>query len=489
MNKIFIFIIMSFLLIGTTQAQWDRSRRGNAATVKHSNIYVDDIYENTSGHTITLNSDVTALGSFILTLSATEALAVTGKITVTDSVRNEGTLRQKGQATFGTTGTTAIIGTDGKITASDTLVSLKGVRSEGNLIINGAAGIKTATPGATLEVKGAYSGSVSTDTLLSVYNDRYGAAPRDSSFVVLPTGGAAVSVTGANVGISIDGNKTSGNLFQAINDDDGAVGDSSVTISTTGKLNAHAGVQIGNSAVVDGQDKDLVFSGDADSDGSQTTTESATISLTGASTPTNAYWGFTSTQSKGWYFDNRMGVASAPDGGYTFYSGGSIGAYSNIVTAGGNTTSTTPLTVNTVTATTVPIVKVDANKSSGNIIEWSNDNTYSAIGDSAGYINSVGDLVMKGATKTLRVVSLADGAQYLLPTGVSGFGQVKATGAWCFFHFAVDGTVTLEDHVSGSITEDNDTTLNVFDDGSGIGIENELGSTLNVLIDITYYTP
>ncbi len=51
---------------------------------------------------------------------------------------------------------------------------------------------------------------------------------------------------------------------------------------------------------------DLVILGDADSDGTATTTESVTLALTANATPTLALWGFTSTQAKGYQFDKTV---------------------------------------------------------------------------------------------------------------------------------------------------------------------------------------
>ena len=98
-------------------------------------------------------------------------------------------------------------------------------------------------------------------------------------------------------------------------------------------------------------------------------------------------------------------------------------------------------------------------------------------------------IISDNATKYFGVVSLADHGEYNLPAARAGIGQVKATGAWCFFHFTEEGVPTLEDHVNGSTTHDNNATLNVTDGGDYIIIQNELGSTLNVLIDVTYYVP
>jgi len=79
---------------------------------------------------------------------------------------------------------------------------------------------------------------------------------------------------------------------------------------------------------------------------------------------------------------------------------------------------------------------------------------------------------------------------------VAGFGRVYCGTEYATFTFTSAGVVTIVAAGTAGLTsanvttiEDNDATLNIFDDGSGIGIENELGSTYNTLIDITYYTP
>ncbi|MDD4924291.1 MAG: hypothetical protein PHF74_05600 [Dehalococcoidales bacterium] len=73
---------------------------------------------------------------------------------------------------------------------------------------------------------------------------------------------------------------------------------------------------------------DLVIVGDADSDGSATTSEALTIALTGNATPTSATWGFTSTQSAGYTFDKAVtftgGIANAGTVTTADIDGGSI---------------------------------------------------------------------------------------------------------------------------------------------------------------------
>ena len=91
-------------------------------------------------------------------------------------------------------------------------------------------------------------------------------------------------------------------------------------------------------------------------------------------------------------------------------------------------------------------------------------------------------------------VTLADGAQLIMPTALSGFGTVYVIDDddYAAFTFVAAGDVTLQDTTGGATpttTEDNDTTLNIFDNGSGIGFENELGSEKILLIDMTFIKP
>lgn len=84
-------------------------------------------------------------------------------------------------------------------------------------------------------------------------------------------------------------------------------------------------------------------------------------------------------------------------------------------------------------------------------------------------------------------ISLADGGKILFPTGLAGYGSVSAPegAAAMQFTFIADGTInTINTPENCSETEDNDTTLNVYDAGSGIGINNELGSTQTVVVFI-----
>src|SRR5574343_91018 len=84
-----------------------------------------------------------------------------------------------------------------------------------------------------------------------------------------------------------------------------------------------------------------------------------------------------------------------------------------------------------------------------------------------------------------------------LATGVSGWGDVFVGNreAYCFnFTFTSNGTVTLPtnaDNISANISSTQNTVdkLNIYDAGSGIAIQNNLGAAKKVSIVIHYYTP
>ncbi len=224
-----------------------------------------------------------------------------GKLVVSDSMRNEGTSRLKGTVTIGATATPVTISTTGKVTATDTVVSLMGVRSEGE-------------------------------------------------------------------------------------------------IRTKAKMIAEDSVRIGEETAVDDKYGQLKIKGDLKSGTGITSDEFVVYPVQGSSPSFNAYW-YLNTPNGRLRLPNYISNSVAPSNSYNFTTG-SIGASSLtatqfISTSGSNATNTTPLTVISVTGRTVTAVKIDANKSSGNILEWSNDDTYSATGDSGGYIDPNGDLFVR----------------------------------------------------------------------------------------------
>ena len=88
-----------------------------------------------------------------------------------------------------------------------------------------------------------------------------------------------------------------------------------------------ADLHVGNTAS-DDVIPSLKIVGDADSDGSATTSETLEITLTANATPTSATWGFTSTQGAGYTFDKAVtftgGIANTGTVTTTDINGGSI---------------------------------------------------------------------------------------------------------------------------------------------------------------------
>ncbi len=90
------------------------------------------------------------------------------------------------------------------------------------------------------------------------------------------------------------------------------------------------------------------------------------------------------------------------------------------------------------------------------------------------------------------VFDVIDTGEITFVTGVAGFGEVMIgdNQEWAQIRFTSEGVVTLVDSSANvTTTNDTDAKLNIYDGGSGIVIENQLGSTLKVAINISYYTP
>jgi hypothetical protein len=88
--------------------------------------------------------------------------------------------------------------------------------------------------------------------------------------------------------------------------------------------------------------------------------------------------------------------------------------------------------------------------------------------------------------------NIVDTGEIPIATGVAGWGQVLAgdNQEWAHFRFTSAGVVTLiANSANVTTTNNNDTTLNIYDAGTGIVVENQLGSTLAIAIDIKYYAP
>lgn len=87
--------------------------------------------------------------------------------------------------------------------------------------------------------------------------------------------------------------------------------------------------------------------------------------------------------------------------------------------------------------------------------------------------------------------SVADSGKVVtMPTtsnGGIGFAQLGDGEEYALFTFTSAGAVTLIQN-SGNVgtTEDNDTTFNIYDNGTNIGFNNELGGTKNLFVMLWY---
>ncbi|MDD5543886.1 MAG: hypothetical protein PHX83_12000 [Acidobacteriia bacterium] len=114
-------------------------------------------------------------------------------------------------------------------------------------------------------------------------------------------------------------------------------------------------------------------------------------------------------------------------------------------------------------------------------------------------ITSYGDvLTTYNGLKCLRGKrSWADADSMALATGVCGWGWIMAgdNQERTNFSFTSAGVVTLTTATNGfssaniSTTNGTDAKLNIYDDGSGIEIENQLNATVSIAYEIFYYTP
>jgi len=79
-----------------------------------------------------------------------------------------------------------------------------------------------------------------------------------------------------------------------------------------------------------------------------------------------------------------------------------------------------------------------------------------------------------------------------LATGVAGWGEVMAgdNQEWASFRFSSDGTVTLIANTANVTTTVNSVDkLNIYDAGTGVVIQNNLGASKKVAININYFIP
>lgn len=255
--------------------------------------------------------------------------------------------------------------------------------------------------------------------------------------------------------------------------------------------------------------------GDADSDASATTSETLTLSLAALADPASTLWNFAKTQAGGYQFDGKIWFnMDAPqlllydnnsttaqrlfrmctDANKTIFT---LRADNNASTNqtfmafdhsnGAMSFGTTSPAAGTVTfgdkTHSLDIVISDEKTPS-----TTGDSTFSAVLGANGMVTTNSNLLYNIKGK----ISMADHAEYSLPAGVAGWGRVIIGDSqeWAEFSFTSAAAVTLgHNSANVSTTADTDTKMNVSDGTDHVVIDNELGETLNLVIDVNYYTP
>jgi len=285
-------------------------------------------------------------------------------------------------------------------------------------------------------------------------------------FSVDSTGKVKITTSGSSIGLSTDGNKTTGNLAQFINDDDGiAGGDSGLVVTKLGAIEAAVDAdrtfKFGR-ALIDSRTSDYMYLSHID----QTSTESYAL----RQQPTGQ------TSLNGLL---RVEI--------------SISNTAKIDMINNKVNITDPTTI-AVSGTEIGL-SVDGNKTSGNLIDAINDNNGVAGGDSCFSLTSDATVFQNGVNTKKIKVSLVDTGEWTAPTGIVGKGFVYCGVEYATFTFYSDGAVALVAAATGltsanvGTTDGVDNKLNIYDGGTGIVVENQLGSTLNAMIVLEYITP
>lgn len=155
--------------------------------------------------------------------------------------------------------------------------------------------------------------------------------------------------------------------------------------------------------------------------------------------------------------------------------------------AGGDTTDTFSLTLTPNATPTSATWDFTSTQSAGYTFDKNVTVAELTVTDT---INTVG-----GATKYTTNVSLDDTIDMDLSSvlgGMQGKGQIigNSGATYANFYFSSAGAVTLIDNTADvTTTNGTDDKLNIYDAGTGIAIENQLGSTLKFVIEILAATP
>lgn len=113
-----------------------------------------------------------------------------------------------------------------------------------------------------------------------------------------------------------------------------------------------------------------------------------------------------------------------------------------------------------------------------------------ASGISKVQLSAVGDghVENSGLTRKAKSADLADDAEFVFDTNVTGFGFVQAgdNEEYALFAFTAAGVVTLISNSANVVNTDTDANLCIYDAGAGIAIKNRLGALKTVRYEINF---
>jgi hypothetical protein len=230
------------------------------------------------------------------------------ELDVTGGIRATKTTEQLRLAYDATNYLTVTLADDGH--TSVVTVDPDGAEADINFNPDGNVGIKTADPSTALEVTGTVTATTGfTDGTFTVD----GSGNFSGVGTLTATGKISNVVITEQLRLGYDATNyvtwtvaDDGGLAIATVDADAASAD--LTFNLDGDYLA-----IGGTAA-DNVTPELRIVNDADNDVSATTSETLTLALTPNGTPTNATWGFTSTQSAGYTFDKPINLGTSSNG-------------------------------------------------------------------------------------------------------------------------------------------------------------------------------
>jgi hypothetical protein len=341
----------------------------------------------------------------------------------------------------------------------------------------------------------------STDSMLVLTNDKD--ATKDSSVFVLKNGNVGIGIGPTSVKLYVKGLATSGYVFRANTaSNSGCIFElpsgwvQMLNMNSNMYLNIN-GTGIGSSAILQLTAK----GGTSGAIGMDSTSNSMTFCLNSTLAPQlaldlNNRIGFNTSYPMSHLTSLEVGIS--PDNGFTMTD---LYVNKNRTTTAQlrDTSSTTDMfysgtPVKRMKATNGDSLSIGVNTS--NAFMQSTDGLTITMGgvSLANTVTATGMLsqAIDSTTSISGSVTLADAGEWVAPTGVAGYGYVMIgdNTEYAQFDFKVDGTVHLQfNSANVGTVNDVDNKLNIYDGGSGIVVENQLGATKSVMIRLFYMTP